>query len=120
MTNRIVGYARVSKREQAENSNALEQQIDRLKRAELAEIGRQPAFWQDTLTTEEKLILYPHYVETIWVRDRKGDRVWTYVFECAQPLPPLIKKGYGVGKLRGHGTGSMYSGGRNTNPPLFK
>ena len=38
MTKRIVGYARVSKREQAQNSNALEQQIDRLKQAGATEI----------------------------------------------------------------------------------
>ena len=43
---------------------------DESKKAELAEVGRDPAFWHKTLTTEEKLILYPHFVEAIWVRDK--------------------------------------------------
>ncbi|MFG6105389.1 fdxN element excision recombinase XisF [Leptothoe sp. EHU-05/26/07-4] len=42
--------------------------IDEAKRSELAEVGRDPTFWRETLGTEEKLILYPHFVKAIWIR----------------------------------------------------
>ena len=49
--------------------------VDESKRAELADVGRDPTFWHETLTTEEKLVLYPHFVKAIWVRDKAVVRV---------------------------------------------